>query len=153
MMAMKKRIFFSLLVLLVATATLVAMSITNPNDLTRPIAISGAAAMADGGSMEIQINGANGKKLALFRQGNLTIERSNQSLYLVNYVFGVVPFRRSVERRSPLANEARALLDSWLRDRLTDEQKKRLVANDAAALRETPGEVVMVFDMAQWIGE
>lgn len=150
---MKRRFFLSLLVLFLAVAILLGMSITNPSDLTRPISISGAAAMADGGSMEIQIKGANGKRLALFRQGSLTTERSNQSLYFVNYVFGVVPFRRSVERRSPLAGEARALLDSWVNGRLTDEQKKRLVANDATALRETPGEVVIAFDLARWIGE
>ncbi len=74
-------------------------------------------------------------------------------MYLVNYVLGVVPFRRQVERNSQIAKDSQNLLESWLHERLKPEQRSKLVVSDPSTLREIPMDVVLVFDLAHWIGE
>lgn len=138
--------------LLVLAATFVR-TVADPGDLTRPISVTGANALADGGSTEVQLLGANGKRLSIFREGSLDVARSKQPMYFVSYLFGIIPYRRHVDRHSSVAEESRNLLESWLNGKLSAEQRAKLLSKDLSPLREIPLDVAIVFDLANWIGE
>lgn len=145
--------FIAVAMLLLTASLLLISSWVDPRDLTQPLSVASTRALADGGSMEVTMRGANGKILAIAREGSLKVERSRQQMYFVNCIAGVFQFRRSVERSEPAAKEARELLESWLGDKLTSEQRSNILINDPAALKNIPLNVVIVFDLAHWINE
>lgn len=148
-----RRLYFGMVVLFGIASAVVFRSTTDPGELTLPISVIDAHALADGGSMEVRLRGANGREISIFRKGSLEVARSQQPMYIVNDVLGLFPIRRSVERHSPPAEDARRLLDSWLQEKLTPEQRSKLLVNDEAALREIPIDVVVVADLVHWIAE
>jgi hypothetical protein len=125
----------------------------DPHELTQPLTILGAQAWADGGSIQLEVRGANGKRLAIERVGSLEVERSQQKMYLVNAVFWFFPWRRVVERGSALETETHEMLETWLKESLPPKQRELLKRNDPLAFQETPGEVVMAYDIATWVTE
>jgi hypothetical protein len=127
--------------------------LVDPHDLTQPVTITSTRAGADGGSMAVQVRGANGKKLTVERVGSLEVERSLQKMYVVNDVFGVIPLRRAARKNSQLEKETREMLESLLRTSLPLAQRELLNRNDQDALRTVPGNVLAVYDLATWIGE
>ncbi|WP_143694580.1 hypothetical protein [Variovorax sp. JS1663] len=146
---------------LIASVLLVAVwagvfaygDIADPHELTQPVTITSTRAGADGGSMAVQVRGANGKKLTVERVGSLEVERSLQKMYVVNDVFGVIPLRRAAGKNSQLEKETREMLESLLRGALPLTQRELLNRNDQEALRTVPGNVLAVYDLATWIGE
>lgn len=127
--------------------------IIDPRELTRPIAITDVRALADGGSMALQVLGANGKKLTLERVGSLDVERSLQPMYVVNTMLWVFPLRRAAGKNSELEKETREMLESWLKDSLPMTQRELLKQSDPSTLRTVPGNVLAAYDLATWIVE
>jgi hypothetical protein len=103
--------------------------------------------------MTVRVLGANGKNLAVERVGTLDVERSRQAMYVVNDVFGVIPWRRPAGKNSQLEKEAREMLESLLRDSLPLAQRDLLNRNDQNVLQTVPGNVLAVYDLATWISE
>lgn len=127
--------------------------VVDPLDLTHPISIASTRAGADGGSMAVQVLGANGKKLTVERVGTLEVERALQKMYVVNDVFGVIPLRRAADKNSRLEKETREMLESLLNGFLPLAQRELLNRNDQDTLRIIPGNVLAVYDLSIWIGE
>jgi len=103
--------------------------------------------------MRVQILDANGKKLTIERVGSLDVERSQQPMYVVNTVLGVIPLRRTASKNSQLEKEARELLESWLQDSLPLAQRDLLKQNNPNTLRTVPGNVLAAYDLTTWISE
>lgn len=119
-------------------------------ELKRPLAVSGAQAKPDGGSLEIHLAGADGKRLTIKRSGSLEVESSNQSLHVVEYVW-LLPMKCSASKGSHLETEVKQALREWLSSRLSADQQARLVRNDQDALRSIPFDVIAAFDVVSWI--
>lgn len=152
-MGSKKIILITSVLVTACAGVFVYSDIVDPHELTQPVAITSTRAGADGGSMAVQVLGANGKKLTVERVGTLEVERSRQKMYVVNNVFGVIPLRRAANKNSQLEKETLEMLESLLKDSLPLPQRELLNRNDQDALRTVPGNVLAVYDLATWIGE
>lgn len=153
-MKSKKFLLITSTLLVAACIGVLAYSdVVDPHELTQPVSITSTRAGADGGSMAVQVLGANGKKLTVERVGTLEVERALQKMYVVNDVFGVIPLRRAADKNSRLEKETREMLESLLKGSLPLAQRELLNRNDQDTLRTVPGNVLAVYDLTTWIGE
>ena len=151
------RLYKRSLILAVSIIALVGVlairSHVDPHDLTKPLAITSARAWADGGSIEVQVLGANGKRLTIERIGSMKVDRLQQKMYLVNHIFGLVPLRRLADKNSRLDIETNEMLESWLMDSLPETQRTLLNKHDVNALRDVRNDVIIVYGLVYWMNE
>lgn len=122
----------------------------SPAELKRPLSVSEVRAMPDGGSLEINLVGADGRMLRVTREGSLAIASSNQKMRISEYRW-FLPLSCDVPKGSSLEAEVKDALKHWLSTRLSADQQEKLLRNDQDALRSTPYDMVVAFDLMSWI--
>jgi hypothetical protein len=138
------------LVVGVAAWSVARMSQLEPNSFKRPLHIAGANAMADGGTLQVQLVDSAGRVLLVRRVGSMHTAQSEQELRAVTF-WWFMPIEREIPKGSPMEALVKEALKSWLRDQLTQEQKAKLQSNDDDVLRSLPYEVVASYDLASWL--
>ncbi len=119
-------------------------------ELIRPLSVVGASAMADGGTLEIRLAGADGKVVVVRRIGSMAVDPSRQDLRVISYLW-FVPISCEAAKGSRLEVEVKDALEVWLSSRLSSTQKSSLMRNDQNAILSFPGEVIASYGLVSWI--
>lgn len=127
--------------------------ILDPEQMTRPLSVGTVRAWPDGGSMELELVDAGGRRLIIRRSGSLDVERSKQPLYVVNFIYGVIPIRRVAEKGSALEQQTRSALESIIQKSLPQADREALERLDPRALREVRAPLVGAYDLMKWISQ
>ncbi|BEP43619.1 hypothetical protein [Variovorax sp. V15] len=141
-------------IFLASLAVLVLASLrlcfVEPGELTQPVSIGEVSFLADGGSMAVELQGANGKRFFAGRHGSLDVELARQPMFAACNCFGI-PYARNVVRGDERERAIQALLEAWIAANITAEDRTRFEARSQMHL--IPGKALGVLEMLNWIKE
>lgn len=140
----------SLLLALAAVLTFAALRIcaVAPADLALPFSVGEVSFLADGGSMAIELVGANGKRLFASRQGSLHVESARQPMAMACTCFGI-PYASDVMHGDKNERAIQGLLESWLDANSTPEDRLRFETR--SNLDTVSAKALGVLEMLSWI--
>jgi plasmid stability protein len=151
---MKRAFTTIVLVVVIGLVWLLASALMlTPKGLERPLKVIDVRAFSDGGSMEIVIEGNNGRIVGVARVGKMNIERAHQQLLLVNYIGGVLPLSRTADHGSTREAEIREALQAIVDKALPTSQQALIRKLDPTALRDSDPSTIAALDMLTWISD
>ena len=119
-----------------------------PGELTQPVSIGEVSFLADGGSMAVELQGANGKWFFAGRHGSLHGELASQPMFAACSCFGL-PYAKNVVRGDERERAIQALLETWLAANITAEDRTRFETR--SQMDRIPGKALGVLEMLSWI--
>ncbi|HEX7867717.1 MAG TPA: hypothetical protein VF555_22350 [Variovorax sp.] len=133
-----------------AVLILIALQLcfVEPGDLAQPVSVGEVSFLADGGSMAIELKGANGKRLFASRQGSLSVESAKQPMAVACYCFGL-PYGKDVARGDDRERAVQSMLEAWLAANTTAEDRARFETR--SNLEQIPATAYAVLEMLNWI--
>jgi len=140
------------LTLLVSLAVLALIAlqlcIVEPGDLAQPVSIDEVSFLADGGTLVVELKGANGKRLFAIRQGSLYVESDRQPMAIGCSCFGF-PYARNVAPGDERERAVQTLLEGWVTANTTAEDRARIETR--SNLEQIPATAFGVLEMLNWI--